>query len=67
MGTFAPKIIGEGLGGKGITPIFLSSWSHFMNAEVALASNDLATVKAMTRAGIEISMNKVDDIRVHLP
>ena len=33
-----------------------------MNAEVALASNDLATVKAMTRAGIEISMNKVDDI-----
>ena len=61
-GTFAPKIIGEGLGGKGITPIFLSSWSHFMNAEVALASNDLATVKAMTRAGIEISMNKVDDI-----
>jgi hypothetical protein len=57
-----PKKLGDGLGGAGITPIFLSSWQHFMNAEVALASNDLATVKAMTRKGIEISINKVDDM-----
>ena len=59
-GTFASMGAGDGLGGNGITPIVLSSWMHFMDAEVAGVNTAAGT--ASTLAGIENSLNKVDDI-----
>jgi hypothetical protein len=59
-GTFASMGAGDGLGGNGITPIVLSSWMHFLDAEVAGVNT--AAGLASTLAGIENSLNKVDDI-----
>ena len=60
-GGFDSKGAGDGLGGNGITPVVLSSWMHFMDAEVA-ASGGSGDVTTSTLAGIENSLNKVDDI-----
>ena len=59
-GSFVSKGAGDGLGGNGITPVVLSSWMHFMDAEVAVSTGGDPT--ASTLAGIENSLNKVDDI-----
>ena len=36
--SFAGQVDGAGLAGAGVTPIMLSSWMHFMNAEVAVST-----------------------------
>ena len=50
----------DGLGGAGITPIMLSSWMHFMNAEVEV--NTGGNAKAETLAGLTDALNKTDDL-----
>ena len=52
---------GDGEKGVGITPIILNSWMHFMNAEVAVMTNDTPAITTQTLAGIRSSLNKVDD------
>ncbi len=47
---------GAGAGGRGITPIMLSSWMHFMNAEVAGVGTAAGTTEVL--AGIQASINK---------
>jgi len=54
--SFEATVVGQGESGKGITPIMLSSWIHFMNAEL-----DAANMKAHITSGIEDSMNKVNN------
>ena len=52
--SFEATVVGQGESGKGITPVMLSSWIHFMNAEL-----DATNMKAHLTSGIEDSMNKV--------
>ena len=55
--SFTSQKNGAGAGGAGITPIMLSSWMHFMNAEVAGVGTAAATTEVL--AGIADSMSKV--------
>ena len=50
---------GNGGGGQGIWPIYLSSYSHFMKAEAAMWLGDVATARAMMEIGMQHSFNKV--------
>ena len=52
--------VAENLGGQGIgiTPILLSSWVSFMQAEVALQENDVATANSLLQEGIQKSIDK---------
>jgi hypothetical protein len=59
-GEFVPQYLDDGAGGAGITPIILSSWMNFFDAEVAVMTGGDPT--AGTLAGIESFFNKVDDI-----
>jgi hypothetical protein len=61
--SFKGQVNGAGLQGKGITPILLSSWMHFMNAEVAV--NTGGDPKAETVLGLNHSLNKADDLGDH--
>lgn len=58
--TFTGQVNGDGNGGNGITPIILSSWMHFMNAEVAWRSGNDPYDE--TLEGLTDSLNKTDDI-----
>ena len=49
--------LGNGGGGAGIDPIYLSSYVHFMKAEAALATG--ASASAHLEAGIKASITKV--------
>jgi len=53
----SPQKNGAGAGGAGITPIMLSSWQHFMDAEVAGLGTAAGTTAVL--AGIADSMAKV--------
>jgi len=50
---------GNGGGGAGIWPIYLSSYVKFMKAEAALASGDAATAAMYMEAGMNESITKV--------
>ena len=50
---------GNGGGGAGIWPIYLSSYVHFMKAEAAMWLGDVATARAMMEIGMQHSFNKV--------
>ena len=54
---FASVGLEQGGGGAGITPIWLASWSHFMLAEVALASGGAAS--GYLQDAMQISIDKV--------
>lgn len=58
--SFEGQVNGAGLEGEGITPIMLSSWMHFMNAEVAV--NTGGDPKAETVLGLTHSLKKADDL-----
>lgn len=58
--SFKGQVDGDGLGGKGITPIILSSWMHYLNAEVAVNKGDDPTLE--TLAGLKDALQKVDDL-----
>ena len=48
-----------GAQGKGITPILLASWVHFMKAEIALSQNNTAVAKTEMLVGMQKSIDKV--------
>ena len=50
---------GNGGGGAGIWPIYLSSYVHFMKAEAAMWLGDTGTARAMMEIGMQHSFNKV--------
>jgi len=50
---------GNGGGGSGIWPIYLSSYVHFMKAEAAMWLGDTGTARAMMEIGMQHSFNKV--------
>jgi hypothetical protein len=58
--SFKGQVNGDGLAGAGITPLILSSWMHFMNAEVAV--NIGGDVKGETVKGLTHSLDKADDL-----
>jgi len=58
--SFLGLIDGSGAGGAGITPIMLSSWMHFMNAEVDVSTGGDPTSE--TLIALEQALNKVDDL-----
>ena len=58
--TFSGLIDGSGAGGAGITPIILSSWMHFMNAEVAVSTGGDPTSE--TLIALAQALNKTDDL-----
>lgn len=58
--SFAGKVDGDGFGGAGITPIMLSSWMHFMNAEVAVNNGGDPTNETLT--ALEQALYKTDDL-----
>ncbi len=58
--SFEGKVDGDGLGGFGITPILLSSWMHFMNAEVNVNTGGDPTNE--TLIALEQALIKTDDI-----
>ena len=58
--SFLGLIDGSGTGGAGITPIMLSSWMHFMNAEVNVSTGGDPTSE--TLIAVEQALNKVDDL-----
>lgn len=49
----------RGARGRGITPILLASWVHFMKAEIAMAENNEGLAKTEMLEGIALSVNKV--------
>lgn len=49
------------LGGAGIQPIILASFTHFWLAEAALTMGVNADARAMLKAGMELSFSKVGD------
>lgn len=59
--TFAPGQVwqGNGGGGQGIWPVYLSSYVKFMKAEAALASGDAAMAATYMEAGMNESITKV--------
>ena len=50
---------GNGGGGQGIWPIYLSSYVHFMKAEAAMWLGDTGTAAAMMEIGMQHSFDKV--------
>ena len=58
--SFEGKVDGDGLGGFGITPILLSSWMHFMNAEVNVNTGGDPTFE--TLIALEQALIKTDDL-----
>jgi hypothetical protein len=58
--SFTGLIDGSGAGGAGITPIMLSSWMHFMNAEVVVSTGGDPTTETLT--ALEQALNKTDDL-----
>ncbi len=58
--SFAGKVDGDGQGGFGITPILLSSWMHFMNAEVNVNTGGDPTYE--TLIALEQALIKTDDL-----
>ena len=58
--SFEGQVAGAGQAGAGITPIMLSSWMHFMNAEVALGTGGDPT--AQTLIALKQALNKADDL-----
>ena len=58
--SFEGKVDGDGQGGFGITPIFLSSWMHFMNAEVNVNTGGDPTYE--TLIALEQALIKTDDL-----
>ena len=50
---------GNGGGGQGIWPIYLSSYVHFMKAEAAMWLGDVSTARAMMEIGMQHSFDKV--------
>nr|WP_299343346.1 SusD/RagB family nutrient-binding outer membrane lipoprotein [Allomuricauda sp.] len=57
--SFTGLSVGSGGGGAGITPILLASWVDFMQAEVAMLSNDFVTAGNFVRSGLDKSIAKV--------
>lgn len=55
--SFDGQVNGDGLGGKGITPVMLSSWMDFMNAYM-----NPSDMKASTLAGVKKSIEKADSL-----
>ncbi len=60
--SFAGQVLGAGEKGAGITPVMLSSWMHFMNAEVAVGQGDLAKATAETLTALTQALEKTDDL-----
>lgn len=58
--SFKGQVNGDGLAGKGITPIILSSWMHFMDAEVDHNNGNNPLEK--TALAIQQSIEKTDDL-----
>ena len=58
--SFEGKVDGDGQGGFGITPILLSSWMHFMNAEVNVNTGGDPTYE--TLIALEQAIIKTDDL-----
>jgi hypothetical protein len=58
--SFEGQVDGAGQGGAGITPVILSSWMHFMNAEVAISTGGNPTSE--TLIAVEQALNKSDDL-----
>ncbi len=58
--SFEGKVDGDGRGGFGITPIILSSWMHFMNAEVNVNTGGDPTNE--TLIALEQALIKTDDL-----
>lgn len=58
--SFEGQVAGAGEGGEGITPIMLSSWMHFLNAEVEVYTGGDPTSE--TVAAITAAWEKVDDL-----
>jgi len=58
--SFAGQVDGAGEAGAGITPVMLSSWMHYMNAEVAVSTGGDPTSETLT--ALEQALNKVDDL-----
>lgn len=52
----APEIGGQG---QGVTPMLLSSWVDFMQAEMALMNNDFGAANLFIQTGIQRSIDKV--------
>ena len=60
--SFDGQVLGAGEKGAGITPVMLSSWMHFMNAEVAVGQGDLAKTTAETLTALTQALEKTDDL-----
>ena len=60
--SFAGQVLGAGEKGAGITPVMLSSWMHFMNAEVAVGQGDLGKATAETLTALTQALEKTDDL-----
>ncbi len=56
---FAGVSAGAGGAGAGITPILTASWTDFMIAEMAMASNNLPAAKTAMLSGVLKSIEKV--------
>jgi hypothetical protein len=60
--SFDGQVLGAGEKGAGITPVMLSSWMHFMNAEVAVGQGDLGKATAETLTALTQALEKTDDL-----
>lgn len=60
--SFGGQVLGAGEKGAGITPVMLSSWMHFMNAEVAVGQGDLGKATAETLTALTQALDKADDL-----
>ena len=63
-GTGGSTLESINLGGAGIQPIILASYTHFWLAEAALTMGVNADARALLKAGIELSLAKVADFMV---
>lgn len=57
----------EGAGGKGYQPIFMSSWTYFIQAESALSIGTTGNPKDLFLKGVEESMKTVRDFNTEVP
>ena len=58
--SFGGQVLGAGERGAGITPVMLSSWMHFMNAEVAVTTGGDPTAETLT--ALTQALDKTDDL-----
>ena len=58
--SYEGQVLGAGEKGAGITPVMLSSWMHFMNAEVAVTSGSDPTAETLT--ALTQALGKADDL-----